>query len=416
MARATPRNLDEATTKPLATLALSRGWLRLHGAILAASCSTSDSARRQLAVDADPSFLEGLRFALRYAKPEELVEWALEIEDPRMPQLAGEAAAKAPEVLADLDLTATKAQAIWREALVRDLEAWQGPADPGVAFRSILDRLLDGAGADQTLIERLSSTSVADLGNYPRRVAVWSRVGNVARQHLIAATARGWLTQAASVRVPFAPEDELQTAILEDDKLERILDELIVNRVGAAIEIIASLSGYGQDRFLRLLRKPTARTTPLTVLDAEAIGRLVLERRWEDVSADLVRRVKSGRRDLKPALQACSDMLDWWERFTLGLSVSESEKWKRLHDLAVTLYPGGPRDEELWERAGGDDADLSTTGSGRARWRKALRDIRNGKGPTRMALLAAMMSDFPNNERVRRIAADPVFGGIADGS
>ena len=74
LARATPRTLDQATAASLEPLALSRGWLRLHGTVLSASASASDAARRQVAVDTDPSFLEGLRAALRRAKPAELVE------------------------------------------------------------------------------------------------------------------------------------------------------------------------------------------------------------------------------------------------------------------------------------------------------------------------------------------------------
>ena len=416
LASATPRNLDEATAGTLEALALSRGWLRLHGAVLSASCSTSVSARRQVAVDTDLSFLEGLRFALRRARPMELVECAMEMEDPRMPRLAGEAATEAPGILAEVDLTAIKAQAIWREALATDPESWQGPADSAAAFQSILDGLLDGRETDHILIERLSDTPIADLGNYPRRVEIWPRIGNVARHNFLATTASRWLKQAATVRVPFIPEDDLQTAILEDDELAHTLDALIPNRVGAAVRIIAALSRYGQQQFLRLFRESTSRTTSLAISDAETIGRLILERRWEEVAADLVGQFKSGRCDLKPALRACSDMLDWWERFLLGLApVSESEKWEGFQDLAAKLYPGGPDDDGLWERAGGDDADLSTTGNGRARWRNAVRNIRKGKGPTSSALLAAMMSDFPNNERIRHLAEDGVFSGVADG-
>ena len=77
--------------------ALSRGWFRLYGAILSASCSPSDAARQQIAVDTDPSILVGLRAALRNAIPVEIVECALEIDDPRMPKLAGEVVAKKPQ-------------------------------------------------------------------------------------------------------------------------------------------------------------------------------------------------------------------------------------------------------------------------------------------------------------------------------
>lgn len=412
LAAATPRNLDEAAAEALATPALSRGWLRLHGAVLSASCSPSDAVRRQIAVDTDPSFVEGLRSALRYAKPAEFVACALEIEDLRMPRLAGEAVAKNPELLDRVNITETRAQAIWREALVIASESWRGPTDPAAAFHSILDRLLDGGEADPSLIDRLSYTPIADLGAYHRRPEVWSRIGGVALDNLLAATASGWLRRAESGGVPFVPEYELQSTIIENGEFEPTLDALIPKRAGTAVRIVTALDRYDQQRFLRLIENSISRTASLPTPDAEGIGRLVLERRWDGAAAALVARYRSGRRDLKPALRACCDMLDFWERLFLGLTpVPEREKWKVFETLAAELYPGGPDDDGLWERAGGKDADLSSTGAGRTRWQKAMWNVRNGRGPKASALLAAMAEDFPNNERIPHLAGDRVFGG-----
>ena len=141
-----------------------------------------------------------------------------------------------------------------------------------------------------------------------------------------------------------------------------------------------------------------------------AIGRLVLQRRWQEAAAYLLGQFKSGRRDLKPALRACSDMLNRWDRFFYALvPISEYEKWETFQELAAELYPGGPDDDGLWERAGGEDADLFAGRDGRTRWRDALRKVRYGKGPTSSALLARMLEDFPNNERIPHLAGDPVF-------
>ena len=410
LARAAPRTLDKATAATIEPLAVSRGWLRLHGTVLSASASPSDAVRRHVAVDTDPSFLEGLRAALRRAKPAELVECTLQIEDPRMPRLAGEAVAKDRKLLAGLDLTPTTAQAIWREALAIKPESWQGPTDPAAAFHSILDCLVDGNQTDPMLLKRLSDTPLADLGNYPRRAEIWSRIEKGARHKMLATTANGWLKKAAGGNVPAAPEQDLQIAILKDNEFERTLDALIPDRAGTAVRIVAALSHYDQQRFLQLLSALISRTTSLTTPDAEGVGRLTLERQWEDVAAYLLRQFKSGRRDLKPALRSCCDMLDWWDRLVYGLvPISEFDKWEAFQELAAELYSGGPDNDGLWERAGGDDADLSTGGNGRARWRNALRKMRNGKGPTPSALLARMMEDFPHNERIPHLASDPVF-------
>lgn len=417
LAAATPRNLDEGAAATITELALFRGWLRLHGAVLSSSCSTSDAARRQVLVDTDPLCLEGLRSALRNAKPAEIVGCAIEIGDPRLSRLAGEVVAKDPRLLAEVDLTPIKAQAIWREALTINSESWRGPTDPMTAFRSILDRLLDGGETDASLIEQLSNTPVADLGTYPRRLEIWSCIKGVALQNLLATTAKGWLRTAASVGIPFVPDNDLQTAILEDDEFDHTLDTLIPNAVSTAVRIVAALDRYGEGRFLCLIERALSCTAVLATADAKVIGSLLVQNRWRGAVASLVVQYRSGRTDIGPALRECYDLLDFWDRITLLLSpISAKEKWKGFEELAVELYPGGPDEAGLWERAGGDNADLSTREEGRERWRKAIRNTRNGKGPSPSALLSAMMEDFPNNERIPNLAGDPVFGeGVAKG-
>ena len=416
LARVTPHTIDQDAAAALEPLCLSRGWLRLHGTILSASASPSDAARRQVAVDTDPSFLNGLRAALLRAKPAEVVGCALEIEDPRMPPLAGEVVAKDPKLLAGLDFTPTMAQAIWREALAIEPASWQGPTDPTAAFYSILDGLLDGNQTDPMLLERLSDTPLADLGDYPRRPEIWSRIAEDARHKMLTKTANTWLKNAAGAHGLAAPEQELQTAILKDHELEPTLDALIPTSVANAVRIVTALSRYDEQQFLQLLGRLMSRTMSLATPDAESIGRVVLQRRWKAVAAYLLGQLKSGRRDVKPSLRTCCDMVEWWDRLVYRLApISDLDKWEALQELAAHLYPGGPDDQGLWERAGGDDADISASGDGRTRWRNALRKMRYGKAPTPSALLAKMMEDFPNNERISHLAGDPVFANaVAD--
>ena len=410
-----PQELEEASAETLAKLARFRGWLRVHGAALSAAFSPLDAVRRQVEADTDSSSVDGLRLALRQARPADVVECALMIDDPRLTSLAGEAVAKSPKLLSKVDLTRTNARAVWREALVIDLGTWQGPADPKVEFRAILDSLLDGRSTDSSLIDRLSQTPVADLGGYPRRSEVWSRVSDMTHDNILSATAAGWLRCAEGGSIPFKPDQELQSVILETDKLEPTLNALISGRVGIAIRIVGALDQYDQYRFSCLLQRAISDSRSLTVLDSEGIGRLVLERRWDEIADNLAERYRSGRRDLKPALRACASLFSTWTRFFLGLtSPSDTEKWGAFEELAADLYPDGPDDEELWQRAGGKAAELKQRKSGRERWRKALRQIRNGKGPHPSALLTRMLEDYPRNECIRYLTDNHVFGVPTD--
>ncbi len=407
--------LEETSAEALAELARSRGWLRVHGAALSAAYGPSDAVLRQIEIDIDLSFLDGLRLALRQAKPVEVVECALKVDDQRVTSFAGEAVAKKPKLLSNVDFTRTNAQAVWREALAIDPCAWQGPAHPKTVFHAILDGVLDGRSVDSLLIDRLSHSPVADLGGYPRRSEIWCRVSDLARDNFLAETAEGWLRCVESKGILFKPDQELESTILATDQLETTLEILISQRIGAAIRIVAALEQYDEHRFTRLLQRMVSSNGSLTFLDAERIGRLVTERRWNIVADDLLVRYRSGRRDLEPALRACHSMFGTWTRLLMGLTpLSEEEIWDAFEELAAELYPTGPDQDDLWQRADGKDADLKHWGNGRDRWRQALRKIRRGKRPRPAALLKRMQEDYPNNEHVRYLADNHVFGAPPD--
>lgn len=409
---ATPPKIDDTAAMALLKPARARGWYRLHGALLSASCSPLDSARQQVAVDADPTVLAGLRSALRNASAGEVVECGLKMDDTRMPQLAGEAVALEPKLLVGVDILAPKAQAIWREALTINPNSWQGPADPEAVFHLMLDDFLDGGEADMSLITLLSDSPLADLGTYPRRNEVWLRIRGVPFNNLIAATTNGWLREACRSEVPYVPEDTLQSSILESDEFDRAVDALIPDRIGTIIGVVSALDGYDEQRFLGLIGNVILRTGALPTRDAEAIGHLLLEREWRQAATRMVERYRDGRRDLKPTIRMCRDIIGFWDRWFLGLTpVSKSEKWRALESLAAKLYPGGPDDQGLWERAGGNDADLPSTGSGRMRWCAGIRDMRQGRRPAPSALLAEMTEDFPRNQRLDYLAKDALFRG-----
>ena len=410
VAAAAPYNIAEDAAKTLLALARRRGWLRVHGAVSSVMFHPLDSIRQQIAVDIDLSFIEGVRLSLRNTKPEDVLNCALQIGDPRAISLAGDAAAKHPNLLAGVDFTGVSAQAVWREALVIDSDSWQGPGSPEAEFHAVLDCLLDGGGADSSLIDRLSLTPIADLGSYPRRAETWQHVKGVTLGNLLAATTKGWLGLAADGHVPFRPEDELQSAILATEKLEPVLNGLIPDSLGTAVRIVSALDRYDENRFMRLIHDVIAGSPSLSVPDAEGIGRLVLNRQWEATAESMAEQYRSGRQDLKPALRACCDLLSLWTRFFLDLTpFSEGEKWEALEDLATELYPGGPNEQGVWERAGGNDADLLLHENGRTQWREALRNVRRGAGVRSIDILNSMNEDFPNNERILRLSGDPVF-------
>jgi hypothetical protein len=98
---------------------------------------------------------------------------------------------------------------------------------------------------------------------------------------------------------------------------------------------------------------------------------------------------------------------------------SDDDHGDRRRDLAAVgreLYPEGPQQDELWERAGGDLSRLLPSGSGAARWWHAtglLQQGGGGPGITTGSLIAAMADDYPGNSRVQRLRPDGPHGPLS---
>jgi hypothetical protein len=409
LADAAPRNLRRLAGDTVMELALTKHWLRLHGAAAGATLAPLEAVRRQLSVDTDSANMDGLRAALFRATPTQALDIALKMPDARILQIAAEEVARKPELLKHADFRDSSVQDVWARALTTNAGAWRGPADPQEAFTVVIEEHIQGRSANANLLATLSLSPLADLSDYPRRSEVWPRVGTLTSNNLLKATAAGWLKRATSAAVPYAPDRELEAVLLTDDALERTLFQA---EIGAAVRIVSALSGYDETRFLHWLADLAASRRALATTDAEALGYLVLERRWQRAVSDMVNRAGAGRQDLKPALRICHKMVSIFSRWWLGVSpVSHDEKWQILEDLTADLYPTGPDHNELWDRAGGRQADLQSNGNGRTRWHNAIGQIRHGKGPHAARLLEEMSREHPRNDQLRRLAADPDFGG-----
>lgn len=79
--------------------------------------------------------------------------------------------------------------------------------------------------------------------------------------------------------------------------------------------------------------------------------------------------------------------------------------WREFHALLTRLYPSGPHDERVWERAGGDPSRLLSGASARSLWYDAVSLIRRGGGgATTASLLREARRDYPQDAGLRSLA------------
>ena len=403
---AAPVKMTEGVGDVVMRIAKQKQWFALHGAAAGACLAARAAVDRQLSVDVGVEYLDGLRAALRSVVPAQLIEVALDLEEPRLMLIAAERVAKNPRLLSDVNVAETRGQELWLKALELNTAAWDGPREPRLAFFSLLQNLLEGRAANRQLITALSTTPLADLSEYPRVAEVWERVHELALGNLLRATSLGWIKHAAEGRIS-TPDARLQTFMLAGSELYRVLEMLTPS--GVCIQIMATLTQFSESRMIRWLDIWSRERNVLSISEAEALGHLILRRNW-DRAADTLFKLRSSRSDVRPALQLCAGLLGTIDRWRMRFSSrSAQDDWECLEAVAVDLYPEGPDHEELWSRAGGRNGDLQHGGSGRSRWRHALAQIKNGKGPHVRNLLREIRRDYSSNELLRELDSDAHF-------
>lgn len=406
-----PTQIGRDAVKPILAYAKKNGLFQLHGASAAAAYAPLEAIRLQVSVEPMHAN-DGIRMALKRAMPAQVVACAVEVGDPRLVLFAANAVAKKPELLAKIDMSNNLARAIWAAALEHNLNAWRGPADPRSAFDQVLVDFINGVVVPPELIDCLANTPLGDLSAFSHRTELWSKLVAPVRDRLLHATGAAWLQNAEAGRVCSSVEPALCNAILGDRTLDTLLERFASGRIAEAIQLVAALGEFNENRFRRWLGTASDRTSQIPQTDAEVLGHLVVKRRWQEVVNDLLRMLRGGRNDVRPALRASVSLVSYLDRWLYGLSqVTPTEKWDSLVDLASQLYPFGPDQNGLWERAGGEDADLGWGGNGRSRWREALGQIRRGGRPRIEKLLREMQKDYEANTELRYLADDCEFGG-----
>ncbi|MCW3701434.1 effector-associated domain EAD1-containing protein [Burkholderia cenocepacia] len=402
-----PRTLRVATPAALLPPLLKKGWWTAYGAVLASTLPPLDAAGQQLKVDKDPGHSAGLRSAVRYASPPQMLECALAYQDLRLVGLCADLAATHPQMLANIRCDNVTEQKVWGAAIGKNSSLWNAPSNAISARDTVMAQLAEGLPVDTGLLDALALTPLADLSATPERAQLWSLLPTSQRDHYLEATASGWLEVAATGAVVTRPEPPLERAILASSSLLIVLERSSV-KVDARLAIVTALPSFLEDTFITWLSNLLREVRILSHPNSEQLGTLIASRRWERAAKYLSSRLADHRPDLMPGLRLCADLLSFHMRWKFGISKpSATEKWSAFEVEARELYPHGPDSSELWSRAGGKNSDLPGWSlNGATRWHTALNSIRYGGRPTMRELVAVMCQDFPLNEKLRLYASD----------
>ncbi len=328
-------------------------------------------------------------------EPRQLVAAALHLGDRDLVEWAGAAVGAMPEALEPPRPTNSNWLAVLASATERGADPWRWIEAPD-AVEPVLNAFLDGKTSLVPLIAALSGNRAVDVLNFPRRSQLWTAVDEPYRTPLLQRTAL-----AATMRggTSTAMESPMIEAVCSSANL-RTAATLDVGRAIDTLEVLAQ-SCTAKSAI------EIARTASLDG-DSQRFGRIIAANRWTEAARFVAAKARR-RADLRPAADECRQLLSGWDRLMLALGVgarpTSTELSDALKDVATKFYPTGPHDRALWERSGGNPADIPTTGTGRDQWTRAIREIGQGAtgAPSMRDLLDTMIGDYERNKDLRKL-------------
>lgn len=371
--------------------AVSKGWATTHAVVV----DTSDEVaawRVHLSVATDTS-AEVLASRTAAAST---VAAAVEFGHPVLMKHAGRLAAADPGLLNPARPAERNYRRVWAAAVHCGMEVTACyPADQ--AAPPLVDAWLNGDEVDEVLLGGVLDDAGVILAAHPSRPTLWTRTGTPIVERLRAATAAN---AARRMRLGDPqPEPELANRILATATLRALARELPAQ----AVTVLEALGGIARDRHGESVATYATRLAPEA---ARRLGALARTRGWQRTAKQMV---TSGRADMQPGVPEAVDALGFFDRLFLarrtgGGVIPEPSAEETASALVAELsdiYPAGPT-TELWERAGGQAAELPRASTGRSAWNAALREIRVGSGgaPSLKRLLEEALRDHPRNTRL----------------
>jgi hypothetical protein len=394
--------------KHLLNFSKEKGWSELHASVALNHLAPSAAMAVHLK-SLGPTDDRGIeRFRCKLGN-REFLALSVESRDLRLVDSAIHSLAQDP----DLWKTFNPDNPFWRAVLAK----WVSPGEHN-AFLSThrkqvlasmlvhLAALSTSTATDETLWNGLVNLS-PDWSDLDLPSSVWNVIPTNLRLSVFDATAEGWLAKFLSGMAPALPDfPEIRRRVTEETRIRRMLQQ---NRnASTAVQLFDEFVELPEHLFVFWLQYvlPSLEVSQPTAL---RIGNLIATRRWRSAAEEFAS-LGDHRPALRMGLEPCLPLFGMLRRIRLLISgVSHSrygiDLWQALQELGLQLYPYGPGDRDLWQRAGGDPSDLPNFRSGREAWSAVIQDARNGRhAVTISSLINAMQDDYPNNPDLRQIA------------
>ncbi len=405
-----PGSFKESSAKELLPALQKRKWFLLNAYVLTVYLKTSDALLQQLHIEEHLSYRDsvGSLFLMGKLSDRELLSLTLSSENEKLVNCFARRIEQAEILLSEMDISKNIWALIWAESLRLTKKLSHGVTNLQEVVRKIYHLTCQGVNVPEIIVELFAKSELADLSGYVDRDVFWQKVPAHYQGDFLEATANGFISRLIKEKEELAkPEKPLEQRLVSDAFIGSFLNKYR-DDMDAVVTVYENLPGL-KDRFLA----DYIRNYRSSISDflSSRLGSLLYTNQFRQSAERIFEKAKDNA-SFKIALNKCKDLVyvglidKFLYRHLFSETITDEVAYAALRELALLLYPQGPEQNDLWERAGGKNSKLNNHQTREESWYHALHLLQYGGGGRDISvksLLKEMHSDFQQNKGVSHL-------------
>lgn len=394
--------LSETELQQLKSQTQERNWSRLHAwVVMKLFPVPSDAFQAQREFPGNR--LPGLAYLISQLPGDSVVAEAIAISEHQFTQWVAQRTAKEPHLLQALDVTLPAWRALWAAHVNAGGVHWPLNSDRKALGSGLLDAIL-AKDEPPELIAKLAA-DLADIAfGYPKRAELWQALSPAGCTALLDEVAKVLIRNCNAGDSIAAPEQKLKNAVAKQARITHPSAKLLAELLSWDVQL-------SEEEVIEWLIT-IAKTKQGEEL-ASSVGLAIATKRWKHAAKKIYDLFMSRSiSKLIPALKACQDLLNWWDRtlFSLKISGNNPTTDPRLGEQLTRRVAELGQDialeelDSIWELAGGKRKDLKNYDNYAERWQYAANLAHKGglkKGL--LGLVAELKIKRPYNEQLEQV-------------
>jgi len=403
-----PKSIESLAAKKTAALIQDKNWFVLHAHLLLKYLPAKDAIKIQLGFErkSRSTNFEGSHLIIENLGNGDLLDAALATADDLLVNEYARRASIKPILLSDINAEQSVWLKIWSESIRITGNLAHGIQNLSFTLEKVVGLINRGIPIPEHILLHFSESEFSDLSDQTRE-NIWNNLPDAFMQKFLKATAAGCMDKILKGTLSFDNVEREITAILcSDDFITAFLGQnrSNINAVLTAYYTIPGLKDRHLSEYLYLYRDN------INELESSKLGNIVFEKKLAISARQIFEKAKYNPQ-YRIALNNCKSLISfsWYEKLSYGSLFGEQVPIDAIYSeilrKAITMYPHGPEQNDIWKRAGGDISKFSNQSSREENWRHGFSLIVKGGSANLSAssLLNIMIEDHPQNNELKEL-------------